>query len=192
MFGGALEIYKMKYRSKFAAHLEHFYYNHESQKGRPLCKRANLSSALMFFDTKLFAHFKGFKDIPRIQDTELTERVASQGYDLYFCPDVLGYQIQDSTFKDIIRKVFISGSNLYVVRYKPNTSFCKRIFFFLLLPLMSLFKISRIIIRHLKFGSWQDKIKTIILSPGLYLCGLVWMLGVYRALLTNAALHKTR
>src|SRR5690606_12209992 len=144
IFGGALEL-NTEVSADTAAYLEHYFFNHESQALRPACERNNLSSALMCFRRKTFLAAGGFKDIPRMQDTELTERLRSQGQKLFFCPDILGLQIQDSPFQKVLKKIYINGQNLYYIRYKPDITRAKKIAFYLLLPCIGALKIGRII-----------------------------------------------
>src|SRR5690606_4858127 len=143
IFGGALELDTQRSHG-LAPYLEHFFFNHESQAGRPFCERNNLSSALMCFSREVFLAEGGFKDIPRMQDTELTERLRSKGHTLYFCPDVLAYQTQDSPLYKVLRKIFINGQNLYYIRYQPGITLLKKAAFFFLLPIISLVKTLRI------------------------------------------------
>ena len=96
IFGGALELNEKTVNPTLASYIEHYYFNSESQMHRPVCERPNLSSALMIFKRSLFLEVGGFKDIPRMQDTELTERLRKEGHSLSFCPGVVGLQIQDS------------------------------------------------------------------------------------------------
>ena len=65
----------------------------------------------------------GFADIPRMQDTELTERIRnSSGTQLGFEPSVVGYQIQDSNLKKVLKKIYITGNNIYFLRYQNKSS----------------------------------------------------------------------
>lgn len=191
VFGGALELYSRR-KCNLASYLEHYYFNHESQKNRPVCIRANLSSALLCFDKELFIKHHGFKNIPRMQDTELTERVQSQGTQLFFSPSVVGYQIQNSSIVRVLEKIYITGINLYLIRYKNKVTLVKKILFTLFLPVLSFLKISRIIMRNLKFHDISGKVITFFLIPGLYFCGLLWTLGFYKALLMNAEMSDKR
>ena len=94
-FGGALEVNVDK-SIGVATYVEHYFFNHEGQKGRPPQERSNLSSALSAFDRHLFLSEGGFTNIPRMQDTEFSERLVRNGHTLRFVPDMIGYQIQDS------------------------------------------------------------------------------------------------
>ncbi len=191
IFGGALEL-NTAVVSDTAAYLEHYFFNHESQALRPPCERSNLSSALMCFKRELFLAAGGFRDIPRMQDTELTERLRRDGHKLYFCPDILALQIQDSPMRKVLKKIYINGQNLYYIRYKPNISSAKKLLFFVLLPFISLAKIARIIARHLRFQNWRNKLRTLTLTPVFLLAIGYWMGGFYNALWTEKGIGKDR
>lgn len=191
IFGGALEL-NTRVRSNAAAYLEHYFFNHESQARRPACERANLSSALMCFKRSVFMAAGGFTDIPRMQDTELTERLIRQGHKLHFFPDVLGYQTQDAPLAKVLRKIYINGQNLYYIRYKPSITASKKMVFFCLIPLISGLKTLRIIGRHLMHQAWPNKLRTLLISPLLALGGIYWMMGFYNALITEKGISNNR
>jgi len=191
IFGGALEL-NTETCSDYASYLEHYFFNHESQARRPACERTNLSSALMCFKRSVFLDAGGFKDIPRMQDTELTERLKMQGHTLHFFPDVLAYQTQDSAFSKVLRKIYIVGQNVYYIRYQPDISHAKKFVFCCLLPLISGIKTLRIIGRHLRYQSWPNKLRTLVISPLLILGGIYWMAGFYNALITEKGISKSR
>ena len=190
VFGGALELNE-QVKTTVASYLEHFFYNHECQKGRPICARNNLSSALMFIEKDLFIEQKGFKDIPRVQDTEFTERLASSGYKLTFNPLAIGLQIQDAPMSKVFRKIHIGGRNLYYIRYK-NLNRVKKIALFLFLPLLTLLKIIRIVVRHLAYQGTRNRFITLLLSPLFVLAGVVWMGGLYRSMLFDGGISSKR
>ena len=191
IFGGALEL-NTDANSDLAAYLEHFFFNHESQPGRPACERNNLSSALMCFKRELFIETGGFKDIPRMQDTELTERLKKQGHVLYFCPKVLGFQTQNSSLLKVLRKIYINGQNIYYIRYQSNISKPKKLAFFFLLPLITCFKISRIIARHIRYQSLKNKLISLIIALPLIFSSFYWMVGFYSALIREQGIGQTR
>jgi len=191
IFGGALEL-NTETCADYASYLEHYFFNHESQARRPACERANLSSALMCFKRSVFLDAGGFKDIPRMQDTELTERLKKQGHTLHFFPDVLAYQTQDSALAKVLNKIYIVGQNLYYIRYQPGISRAKKLALFCMLPLMSAVKILRIIGRHLRYQSWPNKLRTLVIGPLLMLGGIYWMAGFYNALITEKGISKNR
>ena len=191
VFGGALEL-NTDVSSDTAAYLEHYFFNHESQALRPACERSNLSSALMCFRRETFLTAGGFKDIPRMQDTELTERLRQTGQKLFFCPDILGLQIQDSPFKKVLQKIYINGQNLYYIRYQPGITPLKKLVFYILLPAIGAIKISRIIGRHLIYQNWKNKLRTLTLAPVLVLGITYWMAGFYNALWTEKGIGKER
>ena len=192
IFGGALEL-NLQEDSSSAAYLEHFFFNHESQASRPECERSNLSSAFMCFERSLFIGSGGFKDIPRMQDTELTERLKRDNQvKLMFYPDMTALQTQDSPLSKVLRKIFINGQNVYYIRYKKNVSAVARTVLFLTLPLIGAAKTLRIIARHLKYQPIYHKLKTVVISPLLILGGAVWTAGFYNALITQKGMGKSR
>lgn len=190
VFGGALELNRAK-GSTIASYLEHFFFNHESQRGRSVQKRSNLSSALMVFERETFLRSGGFKDIPRMQDTELTERLRAQGLDLFFTPAVVGQQTQDSPLPKVLRKIYINGRNLYFIRYHEKPS-AQKAALALFLPAMSSAKIVRIIARHLRYQDGRNRAITLALAPLLCLGGAYWMLGFYQSLLFGGGMSKQR
>lgn len=191
IFGGALELNSAQSNS-MAAYLEHYYFNHEAQTERPFCERRNLSSAFACFSRDVFVAEGGFKDIPRMQDTEFTERLRNRGYRLYFCPDLIAYQTQDAPMRKVFSKIYINGQNLYYIRYKKSITRLKRALFLLALPGISLAKTVRIIGRHLRYQAPGGKLRTLALSPVLVVGGVYWMFGFYNALLTEKGINTRR
>ena len=190
VFGAALELNK-DINDDFAARVEHYYFNHESQSSRKISRRSNLSSAFMIIEKKMFLDYGGFSDIPRMQDTELTERLVKSGVDLYFVPDVIGYQIQDSSLIKVLKKIFITGNNLFFIRYaNKEIGFFNRFCLFFLLPFMMLAKITRINLRNLRYSFSLPML--IIYIPFMYICGAYWMLGFYRGLIVNDGIATGR
>lgn len=189
IFGAALELNSAA-NNDFAAKVEHFYFNHESQSSRGLSIRNNLSSAFMIVNKNLFLKFGGFADIPRMQDTELTERMRAKGTTLYFCPDIIGLQIQDSPLKKVLNKIKITGNNLYYIRYQRRLSDITKIMFILILPLLMLYKITRINFRNLRF-SFSLKM-LLIYCPFMYVCGVYWMMGFYKGMIKNKGIEASR
>jgi GT2 family glycosyltransferase len=145
----------------------------------------------MVFQRDVFLNEGGFQDIPRMQDTELTERLCRHGYELYFTPDVVGLQTQDSSISKVLRKIYINGQNLYFIRYADSPRM-KKVALVLSLPLLSALKVSRIVLRHLRYQTVKNKLVTLAIAPLLYLGGLYWMLGLYRSLLFGGAIHDKR
>ncbi|WED20616.1 glycosyltransferase [Vibrio sp. JC009] len=188
-FGAALDL-NTEVHDSFPARVEHYYFNHESQSTRSFTLRKNLSSAFMIIEKALFLQFGGFSDIPRMQDTELTERLVASGIELFLVPSVIGYQIQDSPLEKVLRKIAITGNNTYFIRYQNSSGLRKRGLFALLAPLMMLAKISRINYRNLRY-SFSLKM-LLVYSPYMYICGLYWMKGFYRALVTNSGISSGR
>jgi Predicted glycosyltransferases len=191
IFGGSLEL-NATVDDSTAAYLEHYFFNHESQAWRPAAERNNLSSALMCFKREIFIKEGGFKDIPRMQDTELTERLRKKGYKLYFCPDIRALQIQDSPMKKVLKKIYINGQNLYYIRYQPGISKTRKVMFFFILPAFALTKISRIIARHLRYQNWPNKFRTLAMIPLFLLAIGYWTAGFYHALLTEKGISRER
>lgn len=191
LFGGALELNEGQ-APTIASYLEHYFFNHESQRQRPACDRTNLSSALMIVQRKLFLEAGGFKDIPRMQDTELTERLHRRGVNLKFCPAVVGFQIQDSPMNKVLRKIFINGQNLYSIRYRQDITVAKKLLFLCLLPLMASAKIARIIGRQLRYQDLRKRCITLLLVPLLLVSGIYWMLGFYNAILFDRGISQQR
>lgn len=188
IFGAALELNKTENNS-FSSNLEHYYFNHESQSTRKTQKRNNLSSAFLIIEKKLFLSHGGFSDIARMQDTELTERIKASGTDLYLIPSVIGYQIQDSNLSKVLNKIKITGNNLYYIRYEKY-GFINKFALFILLPFLMVYKVTRINFRNIRYSF---SLKMIFLySPVMYICGLYWLMGFYKALLSNNGLQKTR
>ena len=116
VIGGAIELEK-KVDCNFASYVEHYFFNHNIHRNQPRGIRKNLSSALLAVDTSLFRRYQGFRDIPRMQDTEFTERLANAGEELIFVPEVTGRQIQDSSLKSVLRKIYIVGNNRFFVMH---------------------------------------------------------------------------
>lgn len=190
IFGGALELDENA-NPDVASYLEHFYFNHETQKGRPECQRNNLSSALMLFERELFLKVGGFTDIPRMQDTELTERLVRGGQTLMFCPRVLGFQIQDAPLNKVLRKILINGRNLYFLRYK-DFSPPKKVAFALALPLLTSVKLTRIVGRQLLYQDNHGRLITLGLIPLLGVSGMYWMFGLYQSLFVGGGISTRR
>lgn len=190
IFGGALEL-DIETGPDCAAYLEHYFFNHESQKGRPICSRSNLSSALMLFDRELFLQHDGFSDLPRMQDTELTERLIREGYELTFCPSIVGRQIQDAPLDKVFRKILINGKNLYFIRYESMPVWKKGVFF-VTLPALTGFKIARIVGRHLRYQDMRGKLITVGLVPLLAWSGGYWMVGLYRSMILGGGISSKR
>lgn len=190
VFGGSLELNESKCVG-ISPYVEHYFFNHEAHISRPPSQRANLSSALMAVDRHLFIEHGGFKNIPRMQDTEFTERLASSGEKLTFTPSVVGWQIHDSPMKRVMNKIYINGKNLYYIRYQKESK-AKQIAIILLLPAITTFKILRIFIRHMKYQSMRQRIKTIQTSPFLVAGAGYWMAGLYRAFFTRSGIGTAR
>lgn len=191
ILGGALELNRATSHG-LAAYLEHFFFNHESQRNQPACDRNNLSSAFVCFDRALFLEYGGFSDIARMQDTELTERLKVQGHRLCFRPDLLAFQTQDSSLSKVMRKILINGQNVYAIRYQKRASLWRRLGFMIGLPVISLAKTLRIIYRHLRYQTLRNKLATIMLIPPLLCAGMYWMIGFYRAVIAQSGINSQR
>lgn len=190
VFGGSLELNEPK-ASGIAPYVEHYFFNHEAHINRPPSNRSNLSSALMVVDRKLFIEHKGFKDIPRMQDTEFTERLAKSGESLKFTPTLIGLQHHDSPMSQVMRKIYINGKNLYYIRYQNNPK-PKQFLIALLLPAIACFKVLRIIGRHMKYQSMPQRVKTLKISPFLFAGAACWMVGFYNAIFTQRGIGAAR
>ncbi len=180
VFGGSLELNTDHVVGR-SSWLEHWFFNHESQRLRQATDRRNLSSAFMVVDREVFESSGGFRDIPRMQDTELTERLADRGIALTFQPDVAGLQIQDSSMESVMRKIEINGRNLYVIRYKERGERTRKLLF-AALPAMTAAKFVRIVGRHLRYQDRAGRIRTLQLIPDLARAHGKWMSGFYESL----------
>lgn len=189
IFGGALDLERSVPLS-FASWVEHYYFNHEAHSTRMPGQRPNLSSALMIVERALFLEIGGFSQIPRMQDTELTERLVKRGCKLGFFPEIIGGQIQDSPLSKVMRKIFITGNNLYFIRYQKSCGWLQRLSLILLLPLMMLAKITRINLRNLRYAFSGRML--LLLCPFMYVCGIAWMAGFYRALFAGGGIASGR
>lgn len=190
IFGGVIEL-DTDVDHSVSSYVEFMFFNHECQRNRPECIRRNLSSAMMFIDRNIFLEEGGFKNIPRMQDTEFTERLVSKGYELTFTPTIVALQIQNSAIGKVLKKIYINGRNIYYIRYRlMNTA--KKSIFFILLPVLSSLKVIRIIVRHLLYSSSKDRIITIFLAPLILLCGYVWMFGIYHAMIFGGGISQNR
>lgn len=189
VFGGALE---QAFDEKFdlAGTIEHYFFNHESQMRRQRMERSNLSSAMMCWDKKTFDDNGGFTSIPRMQDTELTERIRKNGVKLTFIPELVGWQIQDSPLDKVLRKIHINGINLYNIRYKPSISNAKKWLMVIGLPLIAFAKASRINLRNLRYN--RRPLRTLLMVPVIYYVTLYWMFGFYKAALLNQGIGSQR
>jgi glycosyltransferase involved in cell wall biosynthesis len=190
IFGGALDIASGSCVPWGI--IEHYYFNHEAHRRRGVCRRKNLSSALLVVDRRLFNEVGGFEDIPRMQDTELTERISCQGTPLYFFPDVRGQQLQTATFTGLCKKVAINGNNLFFIRYSNGITPLKRMFFSIGLPLLTFIKMTRINVRNFVYQGWSGRLIAILLCPAIYFLGLFWMMGFYKALLSKDGMSHAR
>lgn len=189
IFGAALEL-NTDAVDDFAAKVEHYFFNHESQSSRPPSIRSNLSSAFMVMEKALFLSYGGFADIARMQDTELTERMRADGVQLHFCPDIIAYQIQDSPLHKVLKKIKINGNNLYFIRYQKNMTSLKKLALLLALPLLMLVKITRINARNLKYKFGLEML--LVYCPYMYICGLYWLAGFYGGVIGNKGISSGR
>jgi len=190
IFDGSLELAKEK-RVGISSHLEHQFFNHEYQSSRSIGKRKNLSSAFFIIEKNIFISEGGFEDIPRIEDTEFTERLAKK-YGLFFIPEVAAYQIQNSLLTAVLRKIFIGGYNLYVIRYKATLAGFKRIAFVLLLPLIAFLKTTRIIVRNIRYNRGSERLWSFLLVPLIYFAGLFWVMGFCESIFFGTRVSSER
>lgn len=189
-FGGALEVNVAK-SIGVATYVEHYFFNHESQKGRPAQQRSNLSSAFSAFDRELFLDAGGFTNIPRMQDTEFTERLARAGQELRYVPSMVGYQIQDSPLPKVFGKVKVNGENLYAIRYADQPA-SKRVMLGVALPAITFAKVGRIIARHLRWQDADGRKMTVRVAPHLFAAGGYWMSGFYKSMLKGGTINAGR
>ena len=189
-FGGALEVNVDK-SIGIATYVEHYFFNHEGQKGRPPQARSNLSSALSAFDRKLFLDEGGFTNIPRMQDTEFSERLVRNGHELRYVPAMVGYQIQDSPLPKVFGKIRVNGENLYSIRYKDEP-LQKRLILAATLPAITAAKVGRIIARHLRFQDTFGRKMTIRVAPHLIAAGGYWMAGFYTSMRNGGTINAKR
>ncbi len=191
VFSGALTMGHLP-GFRWLAALEHYYFNHQYQPGRQAQRRQNLSSALMGIDRELFVHAGGFADIPRMQDTAFTERLARDGARLFFLPLVMGQQVQTSSVRALIRKIFINGNNVFFIRYGQRATPLRKLLLAVALPLMTVAKMTRINLRNLYYHNPKGKLIALVLSPAMYGCGVCWMLGFYNGILFGRGISKQR
>lgn len=189
IFGAALEL-NTDAVDDFAAKIEHYFFNHESQASREPSIRSNLSSAFMIIEKEMFLSYGGFANIARMQDTEMTERMRADGVQLHFCPDIVAYQIQDSPLNKVLKKIKINGNNLYYIRYQKQMNGLKIALLVLLLPFMMLAKVTRINARNLKYNFSLSML--FVYSPYMYICGMYWLAGFYKGVLTNKGIESGR
>ncbi|GGA64529.1 hypothetical protein GCM10011369_02370 [Neiella marina] len=189
IFGGALELAPGDYRT-FASYIEHYFFNHEAQASRQAGTRPNLSSAMMIVRRDLFIEIGGFSDIPRMQDTEMTERLVAKGYQLGFFPEIVGFQVQDSSLSKVFKKIFINGNNLYFLRYQQAKGLGYKILLGFTLPLLMMAKVTRINFRNMKYAG--SAFMLLALCPFMYLCGSAWMFGFYKGLLISNGIAAGR
>lgn len=190
-FGGALEL-EESCRGSFPAVMEHLFFNHENHRRMRERRRKNLSSALLACDRACFNKHGGFCDIPRMQDTEFTERLVREGEELFHCPDIVGYQIQDSPMAQVLGKAYICGQNLYVIRFQKRGTSASRIMFLLLLPLLTILKMTRINYRNIRYAEKTSHLRWYLDVPTMYFLGLFWMAGFYRALIRPGRVNLYR
>lgn len=189
IFGGALESDPEDL--SWCGKVQHSFFYHESLWNKPPSTRSNLSSGILYCQRKLFLDSGGFKDIPRMQDTELTERLVREGQTLYFCPSVKGYCIQDSSWKLFIRKVFINGNNVFLIRNDGNIPPFKKVALFFLLPLIASAKTLRILFRLFKYST-MSAMEFLVMTPMMFFLGGVWMFGAYKTIVFGGGISNQR
>jgi glycosyltransferase involved in cell wall biosynthesis len=188
-FGATLELNE-NVSNDFAAKVEHYYFNHESHSTRTASTRQNFSSVFMVVEKETFLASGGFADIRRMQDTELTESMVNTGITLYFPPDSIWYQIQDSVLSKVLNMIRITGNNLYFIRYQKSNNLLSKLFFILLLPFMMLSKITRI---NLRKKSYKFSFSMLfIYCPFMCVCGVYWLMGFAKEVVSNAGIEAGR
>ena len=91
----------------------------------------------------------------------------------------------------VLKKILINGRNLYFIRYSQAPK-PKKLALFCLLPLITAFKVLRIIGRHLRYQSAHGRLITLGISPLLALGGTYWMFGLYQSLLLGGGISAHR
>ncbi len=190
VFSGALEL-TTELNQHFPTIIEHAFFLHEAQKSRQKKERKNLNSAILIIQKEIFDRFKGFKNIPRMQDAELTERLKKSGIKMFFIPEIFGQHNHKTSLVKALKKIFINGNNLYYIRDYKNLKFFKKAGVLILMPIMTFVKMSRISIRNLKYSDW-NLITQLLLIPIMYFCGIIWMGGIYYASVFGKGISKNR
>jgi glycosyltransferase involved in cell wall biosynthesis len=182
VFSGAVEISKHP-KPRLLHVVEHCLFFHDFHRGKRMERMANLNSTLLIVDKELFLSNGGFSGMRRLEDTEFTERI-SKSDKLFFVPAVVGYKIHDSIFSKIVVKMLVNGRSLYDIRYAKGGFFVD-FFLFFLLPLIALFKFSRINLRNIYFGEFRNFLAVLLSVPFVYFFGIYWMFGMYSAIFSN-------
>ena len=183
-FSGAFEVGEY-FTLTWAGFTKHLFFKHEYQKRRGIEARRYLGAGLLACDREIFLKEKGFRALPQGEDTEFTERLSKKGYELFFIPDIIAHLIHGETLYKVLTKIFNIGFYIYQVRYEKYADW-KKLCFVALLPIFAFVKVMRIFIRNLIFLESSQKIKLILASPLLFVCGITWMFGVYKAFLKAA------
>jgi len=191
VFGGAQ---KLKHYPNFSwtSLLEHYIFFHQYQDTRNMGRRNNLSSSLLILEKDLFFKKGLFSDIPRMQDTELTERLRKENVKLFFIPDIVGHKIYETSFLKILRKTYLNGNNLLYIRYAGSINLLQKFILIIFLPIIALAKFTRINLRNIIFNNAKDKLFGLLVSPVVYFCGIYWMAGMYNALFFNKGISGER
>ena len=191
VFGGALEP-NLHFGFSWAGIVKHYFFNHENQKRRWICQREDLSSALLIFDKKIFYDIGWFKDMPRMEDTELTMRMGKCGVKVFFIPEIIGYQIQETCFSRILKEAFISGNNYFFIKYGDEFTLRKRLILGLSLPLIIFVHAIRTNIHNMAHNGVRGNLIGLITAPVVFYCWIYWALGSYKAVFLNQGISNER
>jgi len=184
IFSGAFEVGEY-FALSWAGFTKHLFFKHEYQKRRKMESRRYLGAGLLACDREVFLKEKGFRPLPQGEDTEFTERLSKKGYKLFFIPDIIVHLIHVETLYKVLTKIFNIGFYIYQVRYEKYANW-KKFSFIALLPIFAFVKIARIFIRNLIFLESHQKTKLVLASPLLFVYGIAWMFGIYKAFLKSA------
>jgi glycosyltransferase involved in cell wall biosynthesis len=184
-FNGSL-VRHHRSKPRWGTFLEMGFFFNEFQPSRPPAPRKNLASTILFVERATFLAHSGFKDIPRMQDTEFSERIAAAGVPLQFFPDISAQYLQHTTVTAVIRKVLIQGHNTRSIRGRDR-SILTRLLLAPAVPLWGALKVARIFARNIRYcADWREFSMHILSGPAYLSLALVWSYGYGRSLVTAA------
>lgn len=190
-FGGSIEL-PCEPRPCFWTQVEQAFFQHESQATRSPGLRKNLSGGLMVIGRDLFNDVTGFQDIPRLQDTEFSERVVKAGQPAYFFPDLGAYHHHPSDRRSLLRKVWINGHNIATLKSLADSRRLRRFLLISISPILGLLKGARIVGRNLRYGIGGRRSAAVLTSPAVMLCSIWWGLAMLRAAIRNEGFSRSR
>jgi glycosyltransferase involved in cell wall biosynthesis len=192
IFNGSLLLHP-RAQPYWGCFLEIGFFFNEFQVTRSLCSKRNLASTILFIKKEIFNESRGFKNIPRMQDTEFTERLHSSGYSLWQISDIRALYLQDVSILHVLRKCFIQGHNTFSIRKKQKISNRRRFLSLPLIPFMGIMKTNIIVSRNLRFSRNIKELLSHLLCYPLYmLCGFSWTIGYFKAQLYNRSFLSIR